>query len=104
MTANRLDRLRALLDERELDALYISDPFNRRYLSGYTGEDHPPNESAGALLITQDAAYLRTSILNATQATAQAPDFTVVAYARQDEATECDERDLNLLADPFLRG
>jgi hypothetical protein len=24
--------------------------------------------------------------------------------ARQDEAPECDERDLNLLADPFLRG
>ena len=23
---------------------------------------------------------------------------------RQDEATECDERDLNLLADPYLRG
>jgi hypothetical protein len=23
---------------------------------------------------------------------------------RQDEATECDERDLELLADPFLRG
>jgi hypothetical protein len=24
--------------------------------------------------------------------------------ARQEEAAQCDERDLNLLADPFLRG
>ena len=69
-------------------AVYTTHPANRRYLSGYTGEDHPPDESAGALLITPDAAYLRTSVVNAPQARADAPDFTIVAYARRDEAAQ----------------
>jgi Xaa-Pro aminopeptidase len=88
VTADRLSRLRAAMAEAGFAAVYTTHPANRRYLSGYTGEDHPPNESAGALLITPDAAYLRTSILNATQAAAQAPDFTTIAYARQDEAVQ----------------
>src|SRR5881275_2653692 len=86
--ADRLARLRAAMAEAGFSAVYTTHPANRRYLSGYTGEDHPPNESAGALLITPDAAYLRTSILNATQAAGQAPDFTIVSYATQAEATE----------------
>ena len=67
-------------------AVYTTHPANRRYLSGFTGEDQPPDESAGALLITPDAAYLRTSGVNAPQARADAPDFTVIAYTRRDEA------------------
>ncbi|MHB8647028.1 MAG: M24 family metallopeptidase [Thermomicrobiales bacterium] len=86
--AERLARLRAAMAAGGFEAVYTTHPANRRYLTGYTGEDHPPNESAGALLITLDAAYLRTSVVNATQARAEAPDYAVVAYARQDEATE----------------
>jgi Xaa-Pro aminopeptidase len=37
MTAARADRLAGLLPERELDALLVSDPFNLRYLTGFTG-------------------------------------------------------------------
>lgn len=86
--AERLARLRAAMTGAGFTAVYTTHPANRRYLSGYTGEDQPPNESAGALLVTEDAAYLRTSILNATQAEAQAPEFTIVAYVKQDEAAQ----------------
>jgi Xaa-Pro aminopeptidase len=82
----RLARLRAAMAAAGFAAVYTTHPANRRYLSGYTGEDDPPDESAGALLITPDAAYLRTSVVNAPQARADAPDFTIVAYARRDEA------------------
>lgn len=84
----RLSRLRAAMAGAGYEAIYTTHPAHRRYLSGYTGEDHPPNESAGALLITHDAAYLRTSVVNAAQAEADAPDFTIVAYSRQDQAIE----------------
>src|ERR671910_2576044 len=45
--ASRLVRLRALLAERELDALLISSLANIAYLSGFFS-------SAGALLVTRD--------------------------------------------------
>lgn len=81
--AERLARLRAAMAAAGFAAVFTTHPYNRRYLTGYTGEDHPPDESAGALLITPDAAYLHTSALNATQARAQAPDYTVVAYTKR---------------------
>ena len=84
----RLARLRAAMAAAGCTAIYTTHPANRRYLTGYTGEDHPPNESAGALLITADAAYLRTSVVNAAQARAEAPDYEIVAYARQEEAAQ----------------
>lgn len=86
----RLARLRAAMTVAGFEAVYTTHPANRRYLSGYTGEDQPPDESAGALLITQDAAYLRTSVVNAVQAEAETAGsgFTVVAYARRDQAAE----------------
>lgn len=86
--SERLSRVRAAMAATGFAAIYTTHPANRRYLTGYTGEDHPPDESAGALLITMDAAYLRTSVVNATQARDEAPEYTVVTYARQDEATE----------------
>jgi Xaa-Pro aminopeptidase len=86
--AARLARLRAAMAAAGFAAVYTTHPANRRYLTGYTGEDAPPNESAGALLITADAAYLRTSVVNAAQARAEAPDYAIVAYARQDEAAQ----------------
>ena len=83
--AARLARLRAAMAEQGFPALFTTHPDNRRYLTGYTGEDHPPDESAGHLLITPEQAYLHVGALNATQARAQAPDYTVVAYARRSE-------------------
>ncbi len=78
MKERQLADLRAQLCARGLDALLITHPSNRFYLSGYTATDIAPNESAGALLLTPDATYLITGGTNENQARAQAPGFTIV--------------------------
>jgi Xaa-Pro aminopeptidase len=74
------------MQAKKLDAVLVTHPANRFYLSGYTAEDAPPNESAGCLLITKNAAYLITSGTNENQARAQATDFEVVR--RKGEVSE----------------
>ncbi|MBN1659227.1 MAG: aminopeptidase P family protein [Anaerolineae bacterium] len=64
----RLDRVREALGEHGVDALLISQPENRRYLSGFTG-------SAGYLLILPGAALLATDFRYYEQVRHQAPNF-----------------------------
>jgi Xaa-Pro aminopeptidase len=71
----RLEKLRQILVEEELDAILISQGENRRYLSGFTG-------SAGFLLISQDRAILATDSRYIEQAQAEAPTFEVVRIQR----------------------
>ncbi len=66
--SDRLKRVCNLLSERGLDAILISQPSNRRYLSGFTG-------SAGYLLISQRNAFLATDFRYREQSREQAPDF-----------------------------
>ncbi|PZC46394.1 MAG: Xaa-Pro aminopeptidase [Chloroflexi bacterium] len=73
MTA-RLERLRQLLGELSVDAMLVSSPENRRYLSGFTG-------SAGYLLISKDDAVLATDFRYVEQAGRQAPAFRVERIA-----------------------
>lgn len=87
----RLARLRAAMDAAGFAAVFTTHPYNRRYLTGYTGEDHLPNEAAGSVLVTRDAAYLLVSILNETQARAQAPDYTVTPYTRENTSERMQE-------------
>lgn len=75
--------LREQLRERDLDALLITHPSNRFFLSGYTATDIAPNESAGCLLLGPTYAYLITSGTNENQARAQAQGFEVVRRERQ---------------------
>lgn len=67
----RLERLRRRLQEESLEALLVSTPENRRWLSGFTG-------SAGWLFITARDAVLATDFRYVEQAHQQAPDFPVV--------------------------
>jgi Xaa-Pro aminopeptidase len=67
----RLGRLRARLAEKGVDAVLITQAENRRYLSGFHG-------TAGALVITDDAAVLATDFRYTEQAAAQAPDFEIL--------------------------
>lgn len=76
--AQRVPDLRARMREHNLDALLITHPSNRFYLSGFTGDDIPPNESAGCLLVTDEQSYLIVSPVNVEQAKAQAGGFKVV--------------------------
>jgi Xaa-Pro aminopeptidase len=62
---NRVRRLREGLGEGELDGIFISQPENRRYLSGFDG-------SAGFLLITPEDKILATD----SRYTLQAKDQT----------------------------
>jgi Xaa-Pro aminopeptidase len=64
----RLNRLRQVLVEQHLDAILISQPENRRYLSGFTG-------SAGWLFVTADRAVLITDFRYYEQVGREAPDW-----------------------------
>jgi Xaa-Pro aminopeptidase len=80
--SERLTRLRDALREKDLDAVVITHLSNRYYLSGFLAEDHPPNESAGHLVISQDRAVIVTSPIESENAANQAPDFEVVSISR----------------------
>ena len=64
----RLTKLRAALPEQEIDAILVSQPENRRYLSGFTG-------SAGWLVITPEQAVIATDFRYYEQVGRQAPRF-----------------------------
>lgn len=63
-----------------VDAVLVSQPESRRYLSGYSGSDLPPRESAGYLLVTGDRQYLLTDPRTEGQAAAEAPSFELRVY------------------------
>jgi Xaa-Pro aminopeptidase len=77
----RLERLRSAFDESGLDGLLVSQPESRYYLSGYTGHDLPPRDSAGYLLISPDQAVLLTDPRTTEQAQQESPDFEVSTYS-----------------------
>lgn len=68
--ANRLKRLRQSLAEKEIDGIFISQPENRYYLSGFDG-------SAGYLLITPQNTVLATDFRYLEQAKEQSPDYQI---------------------------
>ena len=67
----RLQNLRQQFAEKNLDAILVSQPENRYYLSGFSG-------SAGYLLITEQNALLATDFRYVEQAKGQSPDYEVV--------------------------
>ncbi len=71
----KLQKLRQRIEQEELDAILISSPENRRYMSGFTG-------SAGWLLISRDDATLATDFRYVEQAGNQAPDFHIKRIQR----------------------
>jgi len=71
MAAERLGRIRALMDKAEVDAAVITSPENRRYLSGFTG-------SAGVLLVGHDETYLLVDPRYTEQARQEARNISVV--------------------------
>jgi Xaa-Pro aminopeptidase len=72
---NRLQKLRDKLTEKELDAVFITQAENRRYLSGFHG-------TAGYLIITQKQAILATDFRYVEQAKSEAPDFKIQRIVR----------------------
>jgi Xaa-Pro aminopeptidase len=66
-------KLRNKMSESGIDALWIESPFNRRYLTGFTG-------TAGYVLVTRDEAFFLTDFRYRDQAEEQVQDFDVVIH------------------------
>lgn len=67
--ARRRDRLRKLMRGKGMDAMLVSLPANRFYLSGFELHDPQPNESVGRIVITADGRdWLATDSRYATAA------------------------------------
>ncbi|NWJ48999.1 MAG: aminopeptidase P family protein [Chloroflexi bacterium] len=77
MTSERLSRVREYLSQNNgnLEAVFVTKPENRAYLSGFTG-------SYGFLLITATEAVLFTDGRYTEQATAQAQGWNVIRIQR----------------------
>ena len=79
----RLHKLRKKMGRKKLNAVLISQPENRRYLSGYTGGDHGIAESSGVLLIPRKGpVFLLTDFRFKIQAEKEAGGFEVVLYPK----------------------
>lgn len=78
---DRLDRVRDILHDTGLPAILVTNPPNRRWLTGFTAADHAADESSGQLLVTRDGATLVVSPTNLPWARAEAdPAVTVVPF------------------------
>ncbi len=71
---NRIAKLREALDPANVDAMWVSQPENRRYMSGFSG-------SAGSLFITPQRALLATDSRYTEQASRQSPEYEIVHMA-----------------------
>ncbi len=67
----KINKLREVMNQKGLEAVVILSPYNRRYLSGFTG-------TSGSLLITQDKSLLITDFRYIQQANDQVQDFEVI--------------------------
>jgi Xaa-Pro aminopeptidase len=67
---DRIQKLKQGWGEKGIDGIFISQPENRRYLSGFDG-------SAGFLVITPQNKILATDFRYIAQAKSQAPDYEI---------------------------
>lgn len=74
----RLKNLRKRLTDKTPDMLWIVQPENRRYLSGFKASDIQLNESSGSLFITRKKTILITDSRYTVEAENEAVDFMVI--------------------------
>jgi Xaa-Pro aminopeptidase len=75
-------KVRERLDHAGPDTLWIIQPENRRYLSGFKAGDGQLTESSGSLLITRTASLLVTDSRYTTEAESESVDFEVVTFKK----------------------
>jgi Xaa-Pro aminopeptidase len=79
----RIQRVREAMENAGVDSLLLSNPHNRNWLTGFTGEDAPPLDTAGFLLIGPDDLCLITDGRYTIQAGRElAPEIGVQVVAR----------------------
>ncbi|PID16924.1 Xaa-Pro dipeptidase [Sporosarcina sp. P34] len=69
----KIEQLRNLLKEQQLDALVITNPYNRRYMTNFTG-------SAGTAIVSQDDAVFITDFRYIEQANDQLTGYRIVQH------------------------
>lgn len=69
----KLIKLRSNFSAKGIDALLITSPFNRRYVTNFTG-------SAGVVLITSEEALFITDFRYVEQAEKQCAGFTIIQH------------------------
>ncbi len=78
-----LERLRRSMSRRNLDAILVSQPENRRYVSGFSAVDSSIAESSGVLLIPRRGQpFLLTDSRFELHARAEAAGFEVLLYPK----------------------
>lgn len=71
----KLVKLRETLKEKGIDALLVTNSYNRRYITGFTG-------SAGVAVISADDAVFITDFRYTEQAAVQVKDFRIVKHEK----------------------
>ncbi|PKN26074.1 MAG: peptidase M24 [Deltaproteobacteria bacterium HGW-Deltaproteobacteria-21] len=79
---NRIRALREKLKNLKQDTIWVLQPENRRYLSGFKAQDLLFTESSGSLLITEKSALLLTDSRYTLEAEREAVDFEVVTLRK----------------------
>ncbi|MDH7485023.1 MAG: Xaa-Pro peptidase family protein [Anaerolineae bacterium] len=77
----RIGKLRQILTENNLDAFFVSDVTNERYLAGFTGS---PGDAG--LVISQDLALIVTDSRYWEQVQRECPDFELVKVTTKFDA------------------
>ncbi len=78
-----LNRLRKILKNRKIDALLVTQPENRRYLSRYTAIDASITETSGVLLIPcRGTPFLLTDSRFELHAGLEAKGFEIMLYPK----------------------
>lgn len=79
----RIQALQKKLRRKKLDAILVSQPENRRYLSGYSGGDHGIAESSGVLVVPRKGKVrLLTDFRFKLQAEKETVGIKVILYSR----------------------
>jgi len=79
---HRILLLQERLDRVRFDTLWVLQPENRRYLSGFKATDGQLTESSGSLLISKDALVIVTDSRYTTEAENEAADFDVITLKK----------------------
>jgi len=76
----RIHKILKAIHRKNIDTLMVLIAENRRYLSGFTGEDTQFDESAGALFISDKKCVLATDSRYEEQAKIEAGEYEIICY------------------------
>lgn len=83
MTNDRLARAGALLNTLDVDAVLITNGTNRRYLTGFTANDHAPDELSATGVVSPDGVMLFAPSTNLPWAESEALPGVMVRPAER---------------------